>query len=85
MSNKMPASKRKYTVFIGAPKDGFISEEIYLRNILEPKGKDGEDWEYIYALGNVIDEVMDLKPLDYLYFQANRDNKEDRGLIVRKQ
>ena len=83
--SKMPDSKRKYAVFTSITPVAFEVGEIALRSILEPKGKDGDDFEYIYALGEIVDQIMDLKPLDHLYFQSNRDDKNERGLIVRIQ
>lgn len=83
--NQLPTSKRKFTLIL--PLDNFNYEyfaaDISIRNILQPKGKDGEDFEYIYALGDLIDKVMDLRPLDVLPFQPNRDDKESKALIIR--
>lgn len=60
----------------------FYPVEIALRNILQPKGKPGQDYEYIYALGDIIDRVLDLDLLDTLSFQPNRDTP-GAALLIR--
>lgn len=86
MKSQLPKSSRKFSVFVlhSAPT---ITERfnIQLSNILEPKGKPGEDYEYIYALGEILDKVLDLQPLDCLRFKADRDNPLINGLIVRTE
>ena len=75
----MTQSKRKYTAFILDGSIG-IHSDICLRNITEPKT---EDWEYIYALAEILDDVLDLPLLGVMYFQANRDDKDSKGVLVR--
>lgn len=42
-----------------------------------------ESMEYIHALNEIIDSVMDLKVGKALYFQPNREDKNSKGIIVR--
>lgn len=39
--------------------------------------------EYIYALQEIIDDILDLKKGKSLYFQPNRDDKESKGILLR--
>ena len=41
------------------------------------------DYEYIYALRDIINEVLDLKIGESMYFQPNRDNADSKGIILR--
>lgn len=48
--------------------------------IIQPKE---HDYEYIYALNEMLDEILDLKVGDSLYFKHNRDNKDSKAIILR--
>ena len=39
--------------------------------------------EYMYALSQVLDSVLDLKENESMYFQPNRDDKNSKGIITR--
>ena len=39
--------------------------------------------ELNYALQSVLDDVLDLKKGESMYFQPNRDNDNSKGIIVR--
>jgi len=41
------------------------------------------DYEFIYALQEIADDVLDLKSGECLYFQPNRDNQLAKGIITR--
>ena len=41
------------------------------------------DYETAFALQDILDEVLDLRFGDALYFQPNRDNQKTKGIIVR--
>jgi hypothetical protein len=76
-------SKRRYVVMVVEPatNTSAVVEEFRIDRIITPKEN---DWEYIYALGEIIDDVLDLGVLDVLPFQANRDNPKQKGVIIRK-
>lgn len=76
-------SKRNYVVVVVVLEENSkpACQEINLQEITHPKEN---DWEYIYALHDILDEVLDLNVLDVLPFQANRDNPKQKGVIIRK-
>lgn len=41
------------------------------------------DYEYIYAMAEMIDTILDLKKGENLYFQSDRDDKGSKGIITR--
>jgi hypothetical protein len=43
----------------------------------------GCDWEFIYALGEISEHVIKLNVGESIYFNANRDIAEHKGIIVR--
>jgi hypothetical protein len=45
--------------------------------------EDGEDWEFVYALGEISEDVMKLEIGQNLCFNANRDIESFKGIIVR--
>ena len=75
----MTHSKRKYTAFI-MENDFVINADICLRNITEPKKN---DFEYIYSLADILDDVLDLQILGVLKFQPNRDDRNSSALLIR--
>ena len=47
-------------------------------------GKNQDDYEYIYALQEDYgDEILDLKVTESLFVQLNRDDINDKGVLVR--
>jgi hypothetical protein len=72
-------SKRQYVIaFIegeAAVNDTLSLEQIY------NTGK--SDWEYLYAIQDKIDYILDLKVGERLEMNFNRDNTDSRGLIKR--
>lgn len=73
-------SKRKYRVII-VDTDSVSNEVIEINRILKDK-KNGE-YEFIYALQDEIDKVLDLKISRAMYFNPCRDNKRVKGIIQR--
>jgi hypothetical protein len=77
-------SKRSYVVLVVTPGTTRPAcQEVSLDEIMNPKD-DGNDWEYMYCLSEMIDEVLDMQVLDVLPFKANRYNDQDKGVIIRK-
>ena len=72
-------SKRKY-VAIG--NEGAQIFEIEF-NFYELLKEDENATEVFYAMQGKTDEILDLKNGESLYFQANRDNENDKGIILR--
>jgi len=49
-------------------------------------GEDGEEdseYEYIYALQDDFDTILDLKIDEIIPFQFNRDDKREKGIVKR--
>ena len=72
-------SSRKYTI-IGFEDGGIINETISLFTLLKPH-RDG--YEYIYALQEETDDILDLKVNQTMYVSLNRDNVNFKGVICR--
>ena len=46
------------------------------------KIEEGYDWEFVYALDMITEDILKLSKGDSLYFKSNRD-EESKGIIVR--
>lgn len=75
-------SKRKYTIAI-ADAEGLSLERISLNSLIEKGRGNQNEYEYIYALTDILDSVLDLKVDESIYFQPNRDDKTSKGIIRR--
>lgn len=71
-------SKRKYRICV-CDQIGMSVENMTLHTINDSK----MDAEYIYAMCEIIDEILDLRVEESMYFQSNRDNKNAKGIIYR--
>jgi spore coat polysaccharide biosynthesis protein SpsF (cytidylyltransferase family) len=71
-------SQREYKVAILDAGDMVIQHE-NLKTILDPKN----DFEYIYAIQEEIDKLLDLKVGESMYIQPIRDNNDTKGIILR--
>ncbi len=79
---KTTNSKRTYELIMVEGGGEFnIIRNISIDKILFPSEY---DWEYIYALNDLTDKILDLKDGSSLYFQPNRDNYNTKGIILRK-
>lgn len=81
-------SKRKFFVVL-LIQDGEkriftnYTEEVSIDPIFQP-AENGSDAEYLYSLNEKhLDDVLDMMPQDHLIFQANRDIKGSKGLLIR--
>jgi len=77
-------SKRKYEVTI--VENGIMNiKGIKISAILTSNDNDPNDegYEFEYALQGIVDDVLDLKQGDSMYFQPNRDNGDSKGIILR--
>lgn len=45
--------------------------------------KDKNPFEFIFALQEIADAVLDLKENESMYFQPNRDNNQTKGILLR--
>lgn len=78
-------SKRKFILLMA---EGGESEQVLLdvsKLSESPKEKMGDQYEYIYALREITDEVLDIRKGESMYFQPNRDNDLAKGIITRVQ
>ena len=74
-------SKRKY-IAIGNEGNQIFEIEFNFYELLK---EDENTTEVFYAMQGKTDEILDLKNGESLYFQANRDNETDKGIILRIQ
>lgn len=70
-------SQRVYELYI--VENG---EAIKLKLAIEMLFTESEN-EYIYALQEITDDILDLKKGKSMYFQPNRDDKESKGILLR--
>ncbi len=64
-------------------EQGFASNNEMLIETLLNVDNNVDDLEYIYALQDMLDEVLDLQLDESIYFQPNRDNNLAKGIITR--
>lgn len=76
----MITSKRRYVVQITEGGHHY-DETIELKTLLTTSKKN--EYEYIYSMQDLIDEVLDLKDGESMYFKPNRDNDLAKGIITR--
>jgi hypothetical protein len=84
-------SKRVFTVISflkNTDKNGavYLDEErevFHIDYMLRPDSEDTP--EFIYALHDIGDKVLDLKVGDHLFFQPNRDIPETFAIIIRNE
>lgn len=74
-------SKRAYELVIHESVDGFYNIKITIDEIMHPKDKNA--FEYIYALQEIMDKVLDLPSGKAIYFKPDRDNNDALGIIAR--
>ncbi len=72
-------SSRKYNI-VGFEYGEVINETLTLFQLLKPY-KDG--FEYIYAVQEETDNILDLKVNETINISLNRDNKDCKGVICR--
>lgn len=58
------------------------TEKVNLLSIYK-KSENENDFEFNYALQDSIDEILDMKINETIYFQYNRDDKNSKGLLTR--
>jgi hypothetical protein len=76
-------SRRTYVITTVILNDDSKPEcfEVPIETIANPTSNDAES---IYALNDMLDDVLDLRPEEMLSFRANRDNPKHKGVIIRK-
>lgn len=73
-------SKRKYLVAFIEGDEPF-TKQLGLAEILDPTDKN--PYEYILAMREELDTILDLKVTDRIPFKFNRDNEFSQGIIKR--
>lgn len=78
----MLISKRKFkaVIFEGG---SFETVTVKLSDLTKEDDGQGTEYEYIYALQEEGDKLLDLKVGEAMYFQPNRDNDLAKGIIYR--
>ena len=56
------------------------NREIKFMDLLADKK---DEYEYIYALQEYFDRILDMKEGYSIYFQPNRNDKNSKGIIIR--
>ena len=72
-------SKRKF-IAVGNEGNQIFEIEFNLYDLLKVNEYSSE---VFYSVQDKTDEILDLKNGESLYFQANRDNENDKGIILR--
>lgn len=73
------SSKRKYKVLIS--ENGMVGiEHLTIHRLLFPTEN---DYEYIYACNDRLDEILDMGLNQSIYIQPNRDDYSSKGIITR--
>lgn len=73
-------TKRRYAIAVG---EGDIQHINTCSLDYIFSGTRENDYEYIYALHEIADELLDMKLGESIYFKPNRDNDIAKGLITR--
>jgi hypothetical protein len=73
-------TKRRYYIAV-AESDGFETQCLSLNYLFTHRDN---DYEYVYAIQEMADELLDLKIGESIYFKPNRDNELAKGIIIRK-
>jgi len=81
MSTQSSNSKRVYEIVIHEPTDGFHQFKLSIDEIMFPNDKN--PFEYIYALQEITDTILDLQRGKSMVFRPNRDNDTELGIIAR--
>lgn len=58
------------------------TEKVNLLSIYK-KSENENDFEFNYALQDSIDEILDMKINETIYFQYDRDDQNSKGLLTR--
>lgn len=74
--------KRKYEMVI-TNGDSLYTEILMGEHLTHKVSENGNMPEWFYALQDCIDNVLDLRKGESMYFQSNRDNVLSKGLIIR--
>jgi hypothetical protein len=77
----MKKSKRRYIIAI-VESEAIPTISLSIDQIANPL-ENGADYEYRYALNELIDEILDLKLYEKMTFKWNRDNPGTIGIILR--
>ena len=78
---------RRYTVQISADGTTMAIKNITIERITRSINASNEklrnEYEYVYALIDIIDKVLDLKEGENMYFNPHRDDATQKGLLTR--
>jgi two-component sensor histidine kinase len=63
--------------------DGITIEKITVQSLLRQPANNENIPEWIYAMRDISDDVLDLKLFNSMAFQPNRDQSDSKGIIYR--
>jgi hypothetical protein len=75
-------SKRQYAVIMVLDGNTVVTEAVDIRGLLNSfEHKNAFEW--VNAIEDIFDEVLDLRLGESMYFQPDRDNESSKGIIAR--
>ena len=84
MGTKLTHTSRRYQAVIC--QSGAISKvELTAMELLLEQQEAGVEHEFIYALRQRMDDVLDIKLHESIYFQPSRDDINTMGILLRVQ
>lgn len=84
MKSMLSSSTRIYKIaFIET--DDISIEKLSLEELVKLNKTEGADFEWKYAIQEIIDKILDLKQFENLSFKSNRDNPNSLAIILRMQ
>ena len=75
---------RRFNVQLSEGAGTSSQKNVTVERLTESMGKNDNDFEFIYAIQSYyLDEVLDLKKGENMFFQPNRDDPKSKGIITR--
>jgi len=82
MKTMISQSERRYKIAFIESEDISV-ETLSLNELITLQEQEGADYEWKYAISQIIDKVLDLKLYENLPFNSNRDNSKSLAIILR--
>lgn len=76
-------SQRMYKVAVCDNNIGMTIEKITIQSLLRQSSNKDNLPEWIYAMQDISDNILDLKLGESMLFQPSRDDKTSKGIIYR--
>jgi len=79
----MKNSNRYYTILMVENNGASRHSDFHISELLSTDKPDANQYEFVYAMQEHTDAILDLRKGDSMYFQPNRDDKDSKGIILR--